>query len=489
MMPECTVMRDPAIHSAFGRPAGHIMEPPRKSLFPRERLIGALTGIVYLFVFRSVYYTYISVEWGYTGLWYRPLSILETVFIYFSTALVSWFLPTKLEKPSTIILWFLYAIAFMPTIAITFMIGALPSIYYASSLLAFAGGIILISRILDRGNYYFRQSSGMFSRQLCNIVLVMFVISSIVIFYVYRSILQFASIDDVYVQRFAAADFTGGAIGYIRSYNGYLLTPLVMAIGLCDSSRRSYIFLGMSGFLLSYMVDASKISLVIPIIMIVAALVFRLHWLRTFHMTGGLIILCLTSVAFTGSVRLVRFIADLVLLRTIAIPGQTFAQYFDVFYVKGYTWWSNVTGISKIVPPPAAFQHDRFWPVLGQIVGAEYYGAEGRTNLNANAFVGEGIAAAGPIGVVIISLAMALFLRAIDRSSALWNLRVLMVLMVPIGLALTNVHLSTYLVSFGGVAWILLFRCVQPMADPIQPTAERDGASSRQWVSPVGKDG
>lgn len=457
-------MRDVAPIRQPDQPVSDLTGQQTRRLFPRERVIGMLAGIGYLFVFRSVYYTYISVEWGYTGLSYRPLDFSELAFIYAMTGLVSWFIPTKLDRPSTIILWFLYVIAFVPTMAITFMIGVLSSFRYVPSLTAFSIGLVMISLILNQqANFAERPESTRFPPALSNIVLFLFVLSSAAIFVVFRSILQFASIDDVYVQRFAAADYASGIMGYVRTYHSYLLTPLTMAIGLCDRSRRPYIVLGLSGFVLSYMVDASKISLVIPIIMIVSAYVFRFRWLRTFHMTGGLIVLCLISVAFTSSVRFVRFVADLVLLRTIAIPGQTFTQYFDVFYFKGYTWWSNVTGISALVPPPASFRQDRFWPVLGQIVGAEYYGAEGRVNLNANAFVGEGIAAAGPFGVIAISLAMALFLRTIDRASAFWNQNVLMVLMVPIGLTLTNVHLSTYLVSFGGIAWILLFKFVHPV--------------------------
>ncbi|QPQ54428.1 hypothetical protein IC614_08720 [Allosphingosinicella flava] len=312
---------------------------------------------------------------------------------------------------------------------------------------------------------------------LATIVLFSFGLLSAGIYYAYSEILQFSSVDDVYTQRFAAADATSGVMGYVRAYHSYFFCPLMVAIGLCDRSKILFVPIGVAGFILSYMVDASKISLVIPLIMIGAGIIFRFKGIRTYHLTAGLSLLCVVATFFTQSVSFVRFVADLVLLRTIAIPAQTFAQYFDTFHFKGYTWWSNITGINAIVPPPAAFQQDRFWPVLGQIVGADYYGSDSRVNLNANPFVGEGIAAGGPIGVIVVSVAIAIFLRAIDRTSSTWNLRVLLVLMVPIGLMLTNVHLSTYMISFGGAAWLVLFRLARPKWN-LLGNVYRDGRSN-----------
>lgn len=440
--------------------------PDRGSNF-FEHVASLIAGVVYAITFRQVYWSYISVEWEFTGLIYRELGFFELAFIYVAIAIVSWFMPYRIDRPSVMIVWFLYAIVYVPTMAITMMIGLLPGVSYGPVLAAFSVGFILICRVTAQKEANTGDSSFRPGKTFVSTLVAIFLGMTAIIFVIFRDIMSFASIDDVYVQRFAAADMTGGASGYLRAYYGSVFAPLLIAIGITDRSRWPLAALGSSGFVMAYMIDASKISLAIPLLMIAFGIAIRWRKARLYHLTAGMAVICLGSALLTSSTRLVRFIADLVLLRTISIPAQTFAQYYDIFSQKGYTWWSNVTGLNLVIPPPAAFRLDQFWPVLGQIVGAEYYGFDSRVNLNANPFVGEGAAAAGWFGILIISIALAVFLRMLDRLSSRWDRQLVLVLMVPIGLTLTNVHLSTFLVSFGGLAWLMLFRFYKPTSSPI----------------------
>jgi len=159
------------------------------------------------------------------------------------------------------------------------------------------------------------------------------------------------------------------------------------------------------------------------------------------------------SSLFGRSTSLFRFILDLVLVRSIAIPGQTFQLYTDFFSKTAHTWWSNVKGVNLIVPPPAVFASDSSWPNLGLLIGREYYGINSRMNANANLFAGEGVAAAGSFGVVVIGVLLALWLRTLDRAALGWNRAFVLVISAPMALCLTNSHLSTLLLSFGGLFW------------------------------------
>lgn len=427
-----------------------------------ERLASLIAGVVYAITFRQVYWSYISLEWGYTGLIYRDLGFFELAFIYLAIGIVSWFIPHRIDRPSVMVLWFLYAIVYVPSMAITMMIGLLPGVSYVPALTAFSVGFIVICRVTAQDDPSTGDSDLRPGKAFVGTLVAIFLGMTAIIFVIFRNIMSFASIEDVYVQRFIAADMTGGVSGYMRAYYGSVFAPLLIAIGITDRSRWPLAALGTLGFVMAYMIDASKISLAIPLIMVSFGIALRWQKARLYHLTAGMALICLGSALLTNSTRLVRFIADLVLLRTISIPAQTFAQYYDIFSQKGYTWWSNVTGLNLIIPPPAAFRLDQFWPVLGQIVGAEYYGFDSRVNINANPFVGEGVAAAGWFGIIIISIALAVFLRMLDRLSSRWDRRLVLVLMVPIGLTLTNVHLSTFLVSFGGLAWLALFRFYEP---------------------------
>ncbi|UIJ44435.1 hypothetical protein LZK98_15380 [Sphingomonas cannabina] len=437
----------------------------QESIFSIGRTVNMIIGLVYLITFRQVYWSYISLEWGYTGLIYSDLNFYELSFIYLSVAIVSLFLPSKFNRPSSIIIWFMYAFLYVPTMAITMMIGAKGAGEYIPSLASFSIGFLLICHITNKSHVENPSDGFEPGYLLVSVIAILFALSTVVIWYVFNDIMTFAGIDDVYVQRFVAADRTVGVTGYLRTYYGSIFAPLLIAIGAARPSRWPLVILGILGMIMSYMVDASKISLVIPLAMLVTAAAFRWSGLKLYHFTAGMVMICLVSALLTSSTRFVRFLADLILLRSISIPAQTFAQYYDVFSVKGYTWWSNLSGLNLILPPPATFRLDQFWPVLGQIVGAEYYGFYSRVNLNANPFVGEGVAAASWFGVLVISIVLAFYLKFLDQLSAKWNRQLVLVLMVPVGLTLTNVHLSTFLVSFGGLAWLALFRFYGPRGE------------------------
>lgn len=423
--------------------------------FHATRWANALAGLLYIGLFLHIYRTYISQVWGYTGLYYSELSTWEIAFVFVSTAVVSFCIPTNLNKPSSIIIWLLYAFVFIPTIAITFMIGGNPSEFYVSSLLALAGAIALCS-LLTSGNEPTSVEKGP-GDSFVQFMIGGFCIMAITLFITFRNILSFASIDDIYVQRFAAAEIGNGLVGYFRTYFSYVFSPTLIAIGLV-SRRRSLVLAGVAGYILSYAIDAAKIALVIPatIFIFVGARFLRIT--STSIYTFGIAVFAGVTSLFTEYSAAVRYFVDVLLLRTITIPGQTFSQYYDLFEERGYTYWSNTRFIDLVVPPPVAFRSDPFWPVLGQIVGAEYYGADSRMNANANLFAGEGVAAGGPLGVIVIALLLAGWLRMMDRYSQDWNRTFVITIVIPVGMALTNIHLTTLLLSFGGLFWLVAFR-------------------------------
>jgi hypothetical protein len=424
----------------------------RQDLFPK-----IASGLAYFFTFMFVYYVYISPTWGYTGLYYRPLSLLEWMFDILLVTVVSALLPSRIDKASTLVIWLLYAFVFIPTVSITFMIGINSSGFYITALLALGVAIAACSIMSS--------NSPMPARLTIepSPLLVYFLVFGnigifIILLYAFNGILSFSGIEDVYAQRSAASEAAGGIIDYGRTYFTYVFCPGVIALGLSNRKYRWMIFLGLAGYVLSYMIEASKIALVTPIIMLAFAIMQRIRAIRTSLFTGMLALGSGIASLFTDYSSLVRFFVDVLLLRSIAIPGQTFSQYYDLFSAKGYTYWSNTKIINLVVPPPAAFRADPAWPVLGRIVGMEFYGNSTDLNANANLFAGEGLAAAGPIGVVAIGLVLAYWLRLIDRYSREWSPAFTMAIMVPIGLGLTNAHLTTFLLSFGGLFWLIAFR-------------------------------
>ena len=158
---------------------------------------------------------------------------------------------------------------------------------------------------------------------------------------------------------------------------------------------------------------------------------------------------------------IVGLIATLLVFRTIALPGLTFSQYHDLFANDGFTWWSHIKGLNLLIPAPSSYEMDAAWPNLGYLVGERLYGNI-ELDANANLFSGDGVAAAGPFGVIVIGLIFAVWLNWLDRASRGWNRSYAMLVILPVALSLTNGHFFTTLLSFGGLFWMLTFYLYKP---------------------------
>jgi hypothetical protein len=426
-----------------------------------DRVKSASFLLLYSAMFYLAYRDYVSIEWGYTGLRFSSLKAYEAVLIALAIALQGWMMPQKITSPSAVILWMLTAMIYVPTMIITIMIGERVSDSYYGSLAALSGVMLLASIVckdeplsltkLPPPPRFFITFSAVFG------------IITIVLYYQYGEIMSFSSIEDVYFQRFAAAEMGGGGlIGYLRTHYLYVFSSTLMAASFIDKKYWFLMPIGLLGYLITYLIDASKIAFIIPLLMVSFFWVHNFASAKAWVLNAGMAFLtffCGLIATYSSGTKL---IADLVLFRSIAIPAQTFAQYADVFSSRGFTWWSNVRGVNLLLDPPDSFASDPYWPILGQIVGAEYHGFDSRSNLNANLFAGEGIAAAGSFGVFAVGLAMIVWLRLFDAVAKDWNQRFAILITVPLGMSITNTHLTTFLMSFGGFFWIALMHFYKP---------------------------
>ena len=426
-----------------------------------ERYVSIFFSILYLILFMDTYKNYISVEWNYTGLTYSNLSGWQYLYIYSCVFLVSYFSPTRLDRPSSPIIWLVTIMVFIPTLPITLMTGSRSASYYYSALSVFTLVLIVASYASSR-----TQSAEIKKlapdKSLIFVMFFTFLFLASILYYQFSDILYFSSIEGTYDQRALASEVSGSILDYIKSYFPYVFAPFILAIGFIYRKYFIFIPIGIISYIFTYMTDASKISLIIPILMFIFFATMRWFEGKIYYLTAGVSVLTLMSnYIFIYSSNL-KIFADLILLRSIAIPAQTFAQYSDLFAARGYTWWSNVRFINYFVAPPAGFAADPNWPILGRIVGSEYYGAQSLMNANANLFSGEGVAAAGSFGVLLIGIAFTAWLIALDRASRNWDMRLVVLLAVPLGMGLTNTHLSTLLLSFGGGFWLLVFYYYKP---------------------------
>lgn len=435
------------------------------SSFP-FRLMHVAMGLVLCFSFLYIYESYISVRWAYMGFPYREPKSWEILYISVVVAIVSFLMPRKVDRPYTIVLWFLYAIVFVPTVSISFFISADPGGLVAplSSLAAAFVGLCLFAGrdMSDTTASSLPSMRGITSPVFDNTLLLLWLVMSGVFLIVYRDIITFAGINDIYYQRSTWKATGGGVVSYLESYFVALVCPGLMAIGFVKS-KKLYIVAGVLGFILLYATSAQKSALVMPVIIFAVFFSHKYKLATSLHYTSALVAVvvgCLLVLQVNGSG---NYPVDLVVVRTLAAPAQSFSQYYELFSSAGFTWWSHIRGISLFVPAPDAFAFDPHWPRLGYIVGDYLHGNyTTEMNANANPFSGEGVAAAGSFGVPVIAVVLALWLRAMDFLARSWNSRFILLIMTPLAFMLTNGHLSTILLSFGGALWMVLLYTMKP---------------------------
>lgn len=447
------------MNNAQARSATMPRPTARSSIFT---LLGTRLGVVvttglYALTLFTAHANYLSMKWDYFGFTYASPNPAEFLFMAALVAAVSMFVPLRLDRPSSGALWILYAVVVIPTCVITCNLHDGAVMEYGLSLACLAGGFslaCLIARRARPAEFDFALPPESFDR----LVLALWGISLVAIILTYGRLMTFASLTDMYIQRQIFTDATSGVVSYVISHFTAVFCPALFVLGLF---RKKYWLsaLGALGFIVVYSAVASKASLAMPVVLGILYFLFtrRTDGLRTTGFLTGALCLPMAALLVIEQLQVVNveFLLDILVFRTVAIPGLTFSQYHDYFGTFGHTFWSNVRGLDLVVPAPSSLANDASWPDLGRMVGAYYYG-DYRIQANANLFSGEGVAAAGAIGVLVVSVVLGSWLRVLDFLTKRWDYRFGFIVLFPVFNSLTNSHLSTTQTSFGGAFWLLL---------------------------------
>jgi hypothetical protein len=420
-------------------------------------------AVAYALVIHLAHAEYLGIRWGYYGFSFNPFGAGDFAYVLALSIIGALFLPRTATTPSSVVLWQLFVIVYVPIVTISMALTPFAFAEYGLALAGLCVGFVAACRIAGSVERPVAAGGGLPSTTLEYAVFAVWIVSSLLLIVLYRDVVAFSALDEIYAQRELTSAEVGTGVAYLRTYYSGVISPLLIITGLL---RRNWLFLtaGLAGFVFTYAIDAQKITLAMPLAIIGLHRLFGMreawHSLAAltaylFAFIAGLVLLYLVGggeMPFPGG----QTTLDIAVFRMIALPGLTFTQYADLFGDQGLTYWSNTRGISLVVPPPAAFANDPSWPNLGYIVGDHYYGSR-LVNANANPFSGEGVAAAGPIGVVVIGCVLGVWLRVLNWTARGWDPRFATLVMVPVGLSLTNGHLATVLLTFGGAMWPLFF--------------------------------
>jgi hypothetical protein len=456
MNPEATP--DPP-HATANRSSDPTATPSRDRRTSRagDRAAIVLGTAIYAFSIYFSYVRYMVPQWEYLGFTFRPPGLTEVVVIAILLACVASVLPARLTHASAVVLLLLYLFVYVPGVVITFCVDTDRIERYLPLGSALAAAFVLASWVSARGPQARRRRAVTPSRNLVAGFVAAWLLMCTLLVAEYRDIMTFVSLEDVYGQREAGAS-TNALIAYVHTYFSGVVTPALIALALVYR-RPLLLILGIAGCAVMYAINAQKIMLFLPLAMIAlhAMVTSRFRPLRS----AAFPLFALSGLTWYAASRwqddIVAGALGLFFVnRTIGIPGLTFSQYFDLFSRDGFTFWSHVKGVDLLVDIPMAFARDPLWPGLGYILGDRLFGRP-EVNMNANLFSGDGVAAAGAVGVLLIGVVFAGFLWLLDRACRRWDQRFAMLAVMPMAIALTNGHLFTVLLSFGGFLWLLIF--------------------------------
>ena len=445
---------------------------------PRQALI--LASWLYSFALHYAHLVYLNPVWDYYGFTIKSIDPIDAVTIFGLVTTGAIVMPTMIGRPSSIVLLLLYTIVYIPTIVFSLSIDVNGLERYLLSLLMLALGFGLACHTTNRHFDRTRTPANAPDNKFCLTIFAVWGIFALILISTYSSIMTFSGIDDIYEQRAAGAS-ENIWMGYIQTYFGNVLSPALIAMGLVNAKLYQGVA-GVAGCMIIYMINAQRTIFLLPIAVVGLYLLIKARspiFQSTAFALLALIPIIVVSSSLYETDLVAGFISLFIVFRTLSLPGLTFSQYYDLFNTEGFTWWSHIKGFDLLISPPAVFSKHASWPNLGYIIGDRIYGNI-ENNVNANLFSGDGAAAAGAIGVFAIGLVLTTWLILFDKAARGWHPTFAALVALPIGLALTNGHFFTTMLSFGGIFWLITFHFYKPTPPlPNIRRRKRENRSSR----------
>lgn len=414
-----------------------------------------LASIVYAATLAYCLAAYAAVEWAEYGFSFGEVSVLDTGVLCIVLVVWAAVLPRRIHRPSSLFLIVIYLCVCLPAaVAMVGLEGPSDSFYYP--LLSSLGFGFTVACLVAR-SFPWRGVSRKDAKPLLPFLFLAWVACLVVLLVSFGSVMSFSGLDDIYAQREQGK--AGNLFeGYVQTYFGYVFSPAMLAFGLV---RKNYflVIAGIVGSVVLYMITAEKAVIMYPIFMIFLYLAMRFN--ASLFLIPSFIALVISALLFFATLfysdsAIASFVAWYLGIRSLLVPGVFLTHYSNYFGDYGYTLATHITGVNLLMDTPMNFSSHPQWPSIGHLVGEDYLGIP-TLNANANFIASDGVAAFGLFGVLFAFLLFAIFLVAFDKCSRGVDKRLVLPLLLPLALMLTNGSLFTAFLSFGGFLFLTVF--------------------------------
>lgn len=417
----------------------------------RFTILNSVIAIIYIALFRLVYVNYLAVwhaQYAYRVENENPLAIASTNLLAFLPIL----LYKAEDKISDLISIFLYVMVYVPT-----LIGL--QYYYEDYTFVlpfqFAYLFAFVLFFLSGRNKISKQKYGNLKNSINSKYFIAFAVFDILLIIIlFHSKMRFVSFYNVYDLREENAEISSGIplVPYLILWLNSIC-PLIIAIG-CKMKNKWYILLGFFMTLIYYMIDGMKSILFISA---VAYGIFYLLNKKGMKYVFPIIVLPLVLsyllIALDDD-EVVHMGISIMMNRTYGISSQITPMYIDVFENHPHTYLAHVRIINSLTGLyPFGDQ------ALGYAISELYSGKYGQSN--SNFLVTDGIASAGVVGIILISLFFYFLISFLNKVTNRFGFGFVAATMIGAILELSNLSIFTTLLSSGLLFLIFYYRFVK----------------------------
>lgn len=413
----------------------------------RITTIGAIAA--YVVILQLVYVFVISPVFSYLGYTARALP-LEVVLVASVLAILpAMWLPLRLRRPSQIVYWALYLVAYIPSVIVPFYAMELPLselIWYATVLFVALGMFGLIYRLpllrIRRPEVRGRPFWGLIG--IFSVGAVGMVIWS---FGVPTSLPGLTAIYEVR-EGYRADLQAGGRLAALAiTWLVSIIGPLLIAVGLVWR-RWGAAIIGLAVELLAFAITGYKSALLAPAAIVAVYLLIRYgsRVLGSIFSVGALILVSASVVIDAMSNQIV--LTSWLVRRLLITPGLVAGRFFEYFSENGFAHLGHSI-LEGIIQPPYSLSPP-------ELIGLAYDGRIYSANAN---FWADGFANFGVLGMVLATLVVASVAYLIDSISSrvtLPNRQVVTLILIQPAITLSNSAAITSLVSHGLLIIVLI---------------------------------
>lgn len=425
----------------------------------RALLVLGILGFIGVYIW--VYITWLNPNFEYAGFSYEaPPWTYLILGILLSVIPATW-MPIVLKRPSQLILWMLYLTVFIPSMFVPLFSAYRPLHEIGAMMGVLSLGFCIMCIGSAASPLRFPKIRIPISTMVPALWLITFILLAWVIS-VFAGHLRFVSFGEVYqVIRFKGAEIAEGTgVGYAVMWLAGVLHPYLMVRGLMQR-KPLYFMIGAFGQILLYSTAGLKIILLSVVLIPMFYLVLKRKdapfGLRiTWGAVAVFLVLNLANLMVDDVSQTQFMLSALVFLRSFGVTGLTTGQYQNFFYEHQYTYFSHVKGLNLFLDYP-------YQSPIGNEVGY-FYSSNLDYNANAHLWAMDGLAGAGLLGIILVSLLCALAFWIMNSAAQGHNPVFTSLMVCFASFNLCNVSIFTSLFS-GGLAFIIAIFYLLPTED------------------------